>query len=102
MSTNRGVVIKYKELSLEAFCISIKEEHVSIFKKHWPFYCNCPPHISVNRDFQPSPQLSVRREDLFNALMRKLEFVSQTYDQTLLKLQGLIKLMFLINIGMME
>ena len=33
VSTDRGLMIKYKELSPEAFWISIKKEHVSISKK---------------------------------------------------------------------
>ena len=33
ISTDRGLMIKHKELSLEAFWISIKEEYVSISKK---------------------------------------------------------------------
>ena len=33
VSTDRGLMIKYKELSLEAFWISIKKQHVSISKK---------------------------------------------------------------------
>ena len=33
MSTDRGLMIKYKELSIEAFWISIKEEHVTISRK---------------------------------------------------------------------
>ena len=37
VSTDRGLMIKYKELSLQAFWISIKEEHVSISKKALAF-----------------------------------------------------------------
>ena len=33
VSTDRGLMIKCKELSLEAFWISIKEEYASISKK---------------------------------------------------------------------
>ena len=33
VSTDRGLMIKYKELSLEAFWMSIEEEHMSISKK---------------------------------------------------------------------
>ena len=62
LSTDRGLMIKYKQWSLEDVSMSINEEHVSISKQHWPFYCNFPPHIYVNWDFQPSPQLSVERE----------------------------------------
>ena len=70
VSTGRGLMIKYKELSLETFWIISKERHASLSKKRRLFYCNCPPHIYVNWDFQASPQLSVKREELFNEEMR--------------------------------
>ena len=37
VSTGRGLMIKYKELSVEAIRISIKEEHVSTSKKELAF-----------------------------------------------------------------
>ena len=53
ISTDRGLKIKHKEVLIDQFWISIKEEYpsIAILGKLWLFYCSFPPRISVNKDF---------------------------------------------------
>ena len=48
LSTDRGLIIKHKEMSIEAFWISIKEEYVSLSKTRRLYYYNFQHHIYVN------------------------------------------------------
>ena len=61
VSTNRGLMIKYKELSLEALWISFKKEHVSISKKALAILLQFSNSYLCKLGFQPSPISSVSK-----------------------------------------
>ena len=53
LSSNRDLILKHSEESINSFCISIRCEYPLIAKKKlYLFYYNFPHLICVNSDFQ--------------------------------------------------